>query len=234
VASDTNAIGGSYPTSRWPAGTTIRDWRNLPIGPDVPNGSYTLWLTVQDGSGLPDGSGLQDGARSQGGPIPPGEIALGEITVAGRPHEFALPPLALPLRASFGQAVQLQGLAATLSPSAAAGSSVDLAFVWQVQQPPGRELVRFVHLLGPDGRPVAQVDSVPCAGECPAAAWLAEEVLRDTVTLSIPPETPPGDYTLAAGWYDAGTLSRLEARDAAGTPLPDNVLRLQPLSVTQP
>jgi hypothetical protein len=122
--------------------------------------------------------------------------------------------------------VELLGLEQPLPATAGPGASLDVPLVWQVSQPSQRPLVRFVHLLGADGRPLAQQDGTACAGECPTSTWVADEVLRDTVTLAIPPDAPDGEYTLAVGWYDSETLQRLEARDGSGAALPDQLLRL--------
>jgi hypothetical protein len=69
--------------------------------------------------------------------------------------------------------------------------------------------VRFVHLLGRDGKPLAQEDALLCAGACQAPSWLPGEVLVDQASLTIPAGLAPGKYPLAAGWYDASTLRRL-------------------------
>jgi hypothetical protein len=208
VLEQVQPIGGAYPTSQWAAETTLRDWQDLAVPLEVANGVYRLWLTVDGGE--------------QG----PNELDLGEITVEGRPHEFDPPAIATPITGSFGGAVELLGLEQALPADAAPGATLNVPLVWQVSQPQERALVRFVHLLDADGRPVAQQDSVPCAGECPAGTWLTNEVLRDSVTLTIPPDTADGEYTLAVGWYDAETLQRLDARDGDGAAPPDQILRL--------
>jgi hypothetical protein len=100
-----------------------------------------------------------------------------------------------------------------------------------VLSPTAQPLVRFVHLLGADGRPVAQFDSVPCAGACPAPTWRAGEVLKDEVTLLVPAGAPPGPYLLAVGWYDGGTLQRLGAADADGQLAADGLAPLGSLAV---
>ncbi len=207
--------GGTYPTSRWAAGTTVRDWQDLALGADVPNGSYHLWLALTDGK-----------ERSQ-------ELDLGKVTVEGRPHGFALPPLAATVQASFGHNVRLAGLQSAPAATVRPGETLGVPLVWQVVEPSARPLVRFVHLLGADGKPVAQHDSVPCEGECPASSWIAGEVLTDTVQLTVPRGALSGTYTLAVGWYDGETLQRLEADDARGTVLPDGLAPLANVEVTQ-
>ena len=78
----------------------------------------------------------------------------------------------------------------------------------------------------PKDFPVAQQDSRPCGGECPASSWLPGEVLIETIQLQTPAGLPPGSYRLAVGWYDAATVQRLATVDAAGLPAPDNLLIL--------
>lgn len=128
--------------------------------------------------------------------------------------------------------MQLAGLQHALASSIRPGETLEVPLVWQVQEPSTRPLVRFVHLLGADGKPVAQHDSAPCEGECPSSSWLAGEVLTDTVTLSIADDVLAGSYSLATGWYDE-TLQRLEARDAHGTVLPDGLVPLAVVDVVQ-
>jgi 4-amino-4-deoxy-L-arabinose transferase-like glycosyltransferase len=208
VLEQVRGVGGSYATSQWAPTATLRDWQDLAIPLETPNGSYRLWLTLADGE---QALGEQD---------------LGEITVEGRPHEFDAPTIEAPSAATFGGAVKLLGLEQSLPAGATPGATLDVPLVWQVSQLQERPLVRFVHLLGANGRPVAQQDGVPCGGECPTSTWVAEEVLRDTATLTIPPDAPDGEYTLAVGWYDSETLQRLDARDGGGNALPDQLLRL--------
>ena len=207
--------GGAYPTSQWTAGTTVRDWQDLAVGTDVPNGSYHLWLALTGGE-----------QRSQ-------ELDLGQVTVEGRPHNFTLPPLATTAGASFGHDVRLAGLQSAPAVKVRPGETLEVPLVWQVLEPSKRPLVRFVHLLGADGKPVAQHDSVPCRGECPSSSWITREILTDTVTLAIPDDVPAGSYSLATGWYDGETLQRLAARDAKDIVLPDGLAPLANVEVAQ-
>jgi len=216
VAQQTRPLaGGTVPTSRWTGGTTVRDWQDLAIKPDVPNGSYHLWLALTAGE-----------QRSQ-------ELDLGQVTVEGRPHGFVLPPLATTIGASFGHNVRLAGIQNVPAPSVRPGDTIEVPLIWQVLESSDRPLVRFVHLLGADGKPLAQHDSAPCEGECPSSSWIAGEVLTDTVTLAIPEDAPAGSYSLAAGWYDGETLQRLEAHDAQGIVLPDGLAPLANVQVAQ-
>jgi hypothetical protein len=154
--------------------------------------------------------------------VPAGEsaaVTLGTIAVTNRPRQFTTPTLDLSYAATFGEAVQLLGLnispIATRDPagqavvSVAAGQSITLTLAWRVLDTPTRDLTRFLHILGADGRPVAQEDSAPCGGACPATSWLAGEILVEQARLVIPSDLATGVYPLAIGWYDARTFQRL-------------------------
>lgn len=205
--------GDAYPPTAWRAGESLFGRHDLTVPPTADNGMYELVLVMDGGSAQPV------------------EVSLGPVEVNGRPRIFTAPELASVMPASFGQAVALLGAADPLPATFAPGATLDLALVWQVLAPPGNALVRFVHLLGPDGVPVAQLDSAPCNGECPSESWLADEILLDTLSLTLPADLAPGDYRLAVGWYDPNTLARLPAQDEAGAPLANDVVVLPDGSV---
>jgi len=191
----------------------VHTYADLRVPPDAPAGAYTLW--IED---------LQQGDRA----------SLGTVQVGGRSHTFQAPSLIQPLRASFGSAVELQGVDAPASVIVEPGQVVTVTLAWTVAQPSPTDLARFVHVLGPDGRPVTQRAGMPCAGQaaplpdaaCPAASWIPGEVLIDRVEIEMPASLPPGRYPLATGWYDPATLQRIPARDAQGEPVSDDLFRL--------
>ncbi|MBI3957898.1 MAG: hypothetical protein HY328_03735 [Chloroflexi bacterium] len=182
------------------AGQIIHTDTDLLLPADTPAGSYALRLTAGEEAA---------------------SIALGSLDVANRPRQFEPPVLAHPLAngAIFGEMAQLLGLtsapeAAGQSISVAAGQPVTLTLAWRALETPPRDLVRFIHVLGADGRPVAQEDSPPCASACPATSWLPGEVFVEQARLTLPVDLPAGSYPLAVGWYDATTLRRLPAAGA--------------------
>jgi len=182
-------------------GQIIHTYADLPIPADLPAGSYDLRLVSAD-----------DGAA----------VTLGPIAVANRPRRFAAPMLDVPYEAEFGETIRLLGLniaapaardpAGQTVVAVAAGQPITLTLAWRVLDTPRRDLTRFLHVLGADGRPVAQADSAPCGGGCPAASWLAGEVLVEQALLVIPADLAAGDYPLAVGWYDARTFRRLPVK----------------------
>ncbi len=193
--------------------SVVHTYADVRIPPDTPTGKHVLWL-----------KDLQQGDQ----------VELGPVQVSGRRHTFQLPSLTQSVRASFGEAVELQGIDAPPSVVVKPGQVVTVTLAWTVVHPPVTDLARFVHVLGPDGRPVTQRAGVPCAGQeapqpdaaCPAASWISGEVLIDRVELMMPADLPAGRYPLATGWYDPLTLQRIPARDARGEPATDDLLRL--------
>ncbi len=189
-----------------PVGYPLHTYADLRLPPDVEPGVYPLVLSRLGDEGQP--------------------VTLGEVEVNGRPRSFDVPALFLPVRATFGDQVTLLGTNSAPVLEVASGQAITVTLAWQAQATPNQDLVRFVHLLNAEGRPVAQQDSRPCGGECPASSWLPGEVLLEDVQLQTPAGLPPGAYRLALGWYDAATVQRLTAVDAAGLPTPDNLLVL--------
>lgn len=56
---------------------------------------------------------------------------------------------------------------------------------------------------------MAQSDSEPVSGTRPTSSWNAGDVIVDHYALSLPPDLPPGAYTLNIGVYDWRTAERL-------------------------
>ncbi len=111
------------------------------------------------------------------------------------------------------------------------GDTVTVELFYTTGGEPLPDLTAFVHLLGPDnpatGGPLwAQADSEPCGGAVPTSSWLAGDILRDTVTLTIPPDTPPGAYNLVTGFYSWPDLVRRPLANSTETVAPLAVLRL--------
>jgi hypothetical protein len=224
--STTVSLPGGVPPSGEQVFHTFADLR-LPA--DLPAGSYALALAATPGAT---------------------PVKLGDVSIVRRDRQFEPPALAYPLTATFGDVVDASspsgapitkdsrrrivaalGLATSpLALEAAPGQPITVTLVWRALETPTGGLMRFVHVLGPDGHPAAQRDSIPCDGTCSATSWLPGEVLLDPVEIEIPSTLPPGSYPLAAGWYDLATRTRLPVYDAAGQRLAEDLLVL-PVSV---
>jgi hypothetical protein len=120
--------------------------------------------------------------------------------------------------ASFGRAVQLQGFDVSAE-TVPAGATLSVTFHWLALDPPHANLRVFAHLVDPDRADtaegiIAQADSAPRQGAYPFWVWQPDEMVSDTVLLTIPPDAPPGAYQLLIGIYDADTGQRLSIIDA--------------------
>ena len=118
---------------------------------------------------------------------------------------------AVPLLAAWDNGIELLGY--TLEGTAAPGETLTVTLFYRATATPAANYTAFVHLLGPtrpDGSPLwAQVDSEPCGGSLPTGKWQPGDVIRDTVTLSIPADAVAGEYTLVTGFYSWPDLVRV-------------------------
>jgi len=56
---------------------------------------------------------------------------------------------------------------------------------------------------------IAQSDGPPAGGAFPTHVWQPADRASYSFRITVPPETPPGDYSLVSGWYDPRTGGRL-------------------------
>ena len=83
------------------------------------------------------------------------------------------------------------------------GDAIGAQLVWSADTPPRREYKLFLHLLDGAGNVVAQRDAAPGGAARPTTGWLPGEPVSANHGLPLPPNLPPGDYTLRLGLYDA-------------------------------
>ena len=110
-------------------------------------------------------------------------------------------PLQHERRAEFGDQLTLVGWSLHAPPAPKQGDTVRLTIVWQTQQALATEYTAFAHLLDQEGQGWAGDDHPPRAGLYPTTAWGPGEMVRDTHTLIIPSDAPPGLYDIRVGWY---------------------------------
>ncbi|MFN8377794.1 MAG: hypothetical protein U0452_03910 [Anaerolineae bacterium] len=85
---------------------------------------------------------------------------------------------------------------AALSETAAPASSLRVPLVWTFDTARAETDTRFVHVLNADGVLIAQQDY-------PLGAIPAGETRAEWVSIDLPPDLPPGEYRVYAGWYTA-------------------------------
>jgi len=67
-----------------------------------------------------------------------------------------------------------------------------------------------LQMFAADGRRIAQLDTFPVRGMYPTSQWLGNQWLRDTYSLRIAPDAPPGPATLIVGLYERTTNKALQ------------------------
>ncbi len=100
-----------------------------------------------------------------------------------------------------GAPILLEGVALDRE-TVRAGDALAVTLFWRTDEPLDRRYKVFVHLYAnPDAPPPAQHDSEPGGGLAPTTGWTPGETVIDRHGLLIPPDLPPGEYTLAVGLY---------------------------------
>ncbi|RLC91404.1 MAG: Stk1 family PASTA domain-containing Ser/Thr kinase [Chloroflexi bacterium] len=95
------------------------------------------------------------------------------------------------------------------------GGMVAVALRWRALRAIDTRYVVFVHLIGPNGRLVAQQDVEPII---PTTTWAPGVEVVDPHQIAIPADQPPGRYQLRTGMYPQGQPSaRLSVKDAGFT-----------------
>lgn len=119
---------------------------------------------------------------------------------------YQLPrPFATPLAARFGEGLSLRGVTIAQEPA-----RLVLTPAWDVRAPVPGDYTAFVHLLDAQGRRLAQVAVAPGGGEAPATgAWQPGQQIAVPLPLDLPPDLPPGAYTLTLGLFDESSGARL-------------------------
>lgn len=81
------------------------------------------------------------------------------------------------------------------------GDAVGITLYWQVLQPVDGQWKTFIHLVGDNGMPVAQVDREPLDPQFSLPQWRPGLLLADPYQMSLPQDLKPGRYRLLFGWY---------------------------------
>ena len=70
----------------------------------------------------------------------------------------------------------------------------------------------------------------PAAAHSPTTVWSAGEIIPDPHTITLPPDLPPGSYTLLAGLYNPVSGERL-AVTGAGANAQNNAILIDRIQV---
>jgi hypothetical protein len=201
---------GDVAVLAWPGGLAVQDEHRIPLT-DLPPGDHHLTLSLEqryrDGQErlLPlDGVGET-------------ELILGPVDLSPVPT-----PAQVVSEGNLGGLVRLVGFDLP-EVEVAAGTTLPLTLTWECMGTFEADYTVFVHLVGADGRPLAQIDGPPLGGIYPTSFWDSGERLTDPYLLYIPPDLPPGEYELLVGMYLLSTGVRLPVLGVDGQVLGDSI-----------
>jgi len=89
------------------------------------------------------------------------------------------------------------------------GATVRLTLKWEAMRPMDEAYKVFVHVLGPNGLPIAQQDNEPLNGTYPTTRWQQGERVSDPYAIALPADLAPGEYAVEVGLYRISDLTRL-------------------------
>jgi hypothetical protein len=140
---------------------------------------------------------------------------------------------AMPVQARFGNTYQLA--AYTFTPERPKpGETIQLTLFWRLAHPldDADDLDVFVQLAPRDPeKRVASIDTLLGTTRYPTSIWRSEETIRQRFLLPVPQDAPtPALYWFNVGVYNAPLNTPLSAT-LAEQPLPENMLRLGPLTI---
>jgi hypothetical protein len=211
-----------YPTTMWPPGEAVY-LQTLPW--TLAEDTFVLALGVYtDAAGWDSGVRLPVTKVEPAAPVLDGGqlVRLGGFVRTDAGSWAELPPApavpATPLAATFGAAIQLTGSSVPLQGEP--GATLPFTLFWQAVTPVQGDYNSFVHLLDAAGNKVAQLDWTPydAISQLPTSTWPGGWQVQDTQQLALPPELPPGTYTLIAGLYDWQSGARLPATGQDAVP----------------
>ncbi len=182
-----------YPTSQWEKGEFILEEIKFYVPGSIPSGRYRLIMGLLRADTREI---LTVGKRNY--------VLLGYVEVEGREPKFAYESLpAEPIDAKIGEFALLRGVELKKEVG-----RISVTLYWEALGSSSEPCKIFLHLVGPDGKISTQTDAFPQEGILPTTAWLKGERLMDRLELVLPPDLPPGHYTLIAGMYEPETGRR--------------------------
>jgi len=136
-----------------------------------------------------------------------------------------------PAHLNVGNVVSLLRSSASTS-DARPGATLALTLWWQALAGMERDYTAFIHMVDQDGTLWAQEDRLLLSADSPTSSWAVGDIVRETYELTLPPDSPPGDYVLMAGIYYWASGERLPVWDEEGQGAPDDIVLLQSVSLT--
>lgn len=198
VASRDTLISAAYPPFQWQPHIFVRDFPTVYLPANLPDGTYTLKLTVARDNTLLGSTLL---------PFIPTVVDLGRVEIKNRARVMSAPTLERAWEAVFENKMKLLGYNVQVS-----DKQMRVTLYWRALAPMNTSYTVFVHLLDTQNRILTVGDAIPGNGTLPTTGWIEDEYVTDVHTLSLD-NVPLGTYRLAIGVYDATTGARLRTSD---------------------
>jgi hypothetical protein len=132
------------------------------------------------------------------------------IVVAEQPRFPTMPSNSTPVNITFGSQIVLNEAAVSQT-----ADGLTLTLEWQTEGGVQRPYTVFNHIIDAQGNLVTQTDGWSVNGQWPPTCWQAGEPVVDQYQINLPPDLPPGSYTLRTGLYDARDGLRLLTQSGA-------------------
>jgi len=182
-------------TSNWPEGEVRPDGHHVQIPVDAVPGLYKLTASFYDPATFDT--------------LPVVDAASGQVLDAGT-RDVTLIQVGPPPAAAtqFEQPWQFGNTIALKSgvPMGRTGTNSDtlsLTLQWDSVKETDLDYTVFVHVIGPDGAPVAQQDRPPGNGFAPTHLWTPGLRVLDEYAITLPADLAPGQYEVRTGLYTA-------------------------------
>ncbi|WP_420640761.1 ArnT family glycosyltransferase [Candidatus Leptofilum sp.] len=227
VAAASQLLGSSrYPAPFWQAVETIRQTYQIALTTDTPAPSlYWFDLVLLD-----EASQSRLPIVWQERPLSEALLRIGPVPIyaqeAGFLQETAVATPAIATEYNFNEQIRLNGY--TIEP-ATNEVGLKLTLFWESLAEPAADWTVFVHLVDENGELAVQGDGLPRNGNFPTSWWATDIIVPDTHWL-VGDFTCANlaDYQLLVGFYNPETAVRLPVSDAAGQPIPNMAVELQP------
>jgi hypothetical protein len=93
-----------------------------------------------------------------------------------------------------------------------------LTLYWRALAQMDTSYTTFVQVIDGNGKKIAQVDRLPCDGDCPTTTWRPSDLVGERYDLPIQGDAQPGRYQIIAGMYNLETNENLVWCDTQGNP----------------
>lgn len=181
AATDAEPVAGAYPATDWHPGEVVADAYEIPLPAGLPPGDYAPLVIVYDpATGAEQGRAMLAPVGLEGNPARPPRRAL-KADLASTPY------------ARFRDLELLGFTAPDPQISYGPGDSALLTLLWQSRGPASGQW-RLGALI--EGIETYVLAEAPLGGELAVGQWHQGQVVRQLLTLAVPPDLPPGTYRL--------------------------------------